>query len=168
MYSLLLVSVLLTAAGNLSSPSCTELRNAFSEYRAAVSQGTEVARYFSHRYLADQVDTLLIDGDEAVILHNVKATRKQILIAPVARSDYQLTARCAASAGSIALTFPSRRMPLYSLATRSALRPQYSPLLGMPCWLPTSLWSQEALRTVANVEHYLDQVPQFLAIGKRG
>jgi hypothetical protein len=107
MDSLLLVSVLLTAAGHPISQSCTELRNAFSGYRAAVSQGTEVGHYFSHCYLAGQVDALLVDGDEAVIPHNVKATRRQIRIAPVARSDYQLIARCSVSVGSISLTFPT-------------------------------------------------------------
>ena len=107
MDSLLLIGVLLAATDPASSEACTDMRNTFSEYRAAASQGAEIARYFSRGYLEGQVDAMLIDGDEAVMLHNVKATKKQVLIAPVTRTDYQLAAHCSASVGSITLTFPT-------------------------------------------------------------
>jgi len=107
--------VLLTAASDTSPESCPDLRNAFSEYRAAVLQGTEVGRHFSRRYLEGQIDDLLLDGGEAAMLHNVKATMKQVLIRPVARSDYQLVVRCSASTGSVALTFPTGNTRLLRL-----------------------------------------------------
>ncbi|MDZ4348930.1 MAG: hypothetical protein U1A22_05275 [Xanthomonadaceae bacterium] len=110
----LLLTALLTAVPSVGAETCTDLQSAFGEYRTAVSQGTDVARYFSRRYLEYQVDGLLADGDEAV-LHNAKAARKQVVIAPIARLDYQLTTYCSATEGSMVLSFPRDNIRSLSL-----------------------------------------------------
>jgi hypothetical protein len=84
---------------------CSSLEPRFEQYRQALKSQSDLATFFSRSYLEDQIDGLLVDGDDA-LLHNAKAALLRVRLTDIARSDYTSSIQCVDDAAAVNLSFP--------------------------------------------------------------
>jgi hypothetical protein len=100
-----LFSILVCAAcGNAYAHNCKPVQSKFLQYQESLKTNKSIAQYFSHSVLADQLDGLFIVKDDAEILHNAKATVRQLSL-PSLATPFSTNISCNSKSATVTASF---------------------------------------------------------------